>query len=223
MKTIDALKKLEAVKKSNGESLIDSIDWKALKGAKEKDLAETFLTAIEGIPETDEKFVPEDLALLYNKLAETDEPETSEKEVNPEVKPAAKAAKKPEAKETARPAKETKKPEAKPVAKKKAPEVKAKLEAAKKEVPKADSKKPAAKAETKKVTSKAADNDVDAYGFRKGSVVSSQVGLLKAGKSTMAQIKEKTGSTCYDLIKRLRAKGNTVVKDDNGVLTLKIG
>jgi outer membrane biosynthesis protein TonB len=220
MKTLDGIKKLNAVKKADGELLIEAIDLKELKGAKERDLAEAFLTAIEGIPEKDEQFIPEELAELYNKLAEETVPLEEEKEV---AKPAAKAAKKSEVKETAKPAaKAAKESEAKPVDKKKEPEAK-KPEAAKKEVPKTDGKKPAAKAEVKKVSPKAVGNDVDVFGFRKGSVVSSQAGLLKAGKSTMAQIKEKTGSTCYDLIKRLRAQGNAVVKDDNGILTLKVG
>lgn len=221
MKTLDGIKKLNVVKKADGELLIEAIDLKELKGAKERDLAEAFLTAIEGIPEKDEQFIPEELAELYNKLAEETVPLEEEKEV---AKPAAKPAKKSEVKETAKPAaKATKKPEAKSIDKKKEPEAKAKSETAKKEASKADSKKPAAKSEVKKVSPKAVGNDVDVFGFRKGSVVSSQAGLLKAGKSTMAQIKEKTGSTCYDLIKRLRAKGNAVVKDDNGVLTLKVG
>lgn len=154
MKTLDGIKKLNAVKKADGELLIEAIDLKELKGAKEKDLAEAFLTAIEGIPEKDEQFIPEELAELYNKLAEETELEPEEeKEV---AKPAAKAAKKSEVKETAKPAaKSAKKPEAKPVDKKKEPEAKAKPEAAKKEPPKADSKKPAAKAEAKKAEVKA--------------------------------------------------------------------
>jgi hypothetical protein len=95
MKTLDGIKKLNAVKKADGELLIEAIDLKELKGAKEKDLAEAFLTAIEGIPEKDEQFIPEELAELYNKLAE-DEETVPEPETKETAKPAAKAAKKPE-------------------------------------------------------------------------------------------------------------------------------
>lgn len=151
MKTLDGIKKLNAVKKADGELLIEAIDLKELKGAKERDLAEAFLTAIEGIPEKDEQFIPEELAELYNKLAEETVPLEEEKEV---AKPAAKPAKKSEVKATAKPAaKAAKKPEAKSADKKS--EVKTKPEAAKKEASKADSKKPAAKVEAKKAEVKA--------------------------------------------------------------------
>ena len=115
MKTLDGIKKLNTVKKADGTLLIEAIDLKELKGAKEKDLAEAFLTAIEGIPEKDEQFIPEELAELYNKLAET-EPEP---EVKPETKPVKAPAKPAEKKAPAKPA-EKKAPE-KP-AEKKAPE-----------------------------------------------------------------------------------------------------
>ena len=128
MKVLDAIKKLNGLKNEDGELLIETIDLKELKGAKEKDLAEAFMTAIESLSEEDsDKYIPEELAELYNKLAGTEAEPEEEKEV---AKPAAKAAKKPEAK---------------PIDKKK--ETKAKPEAVKK---KADSKKPAAKAEAKK-------------------------------------------------------------------------
>jgi hypothetical protein len=115
MKTLDGIKKLNAVKKADGELLIEAIDLKELKGAKERDLAEAFLTAIEGIPEKDEQFIPEELAELYNKLAEETAPEP---EAEKEVAKPAKAAKKSEVKATAKPAAKTaKKPEVKEVAK----------------------------------------------------------------------------------------------------------
>lgn len=153
MKTLDGIKKLNAVKKADGELLIEAIDLKELKGAKERDLAEAFLTAIEGIPEKDEQFIPEELAELYNKLAEETVPLEEEKEV---AKPAAKPAKKSEVKETAKPAaKATKKPETKPVDKKKEPEAK------KPEPKKTDAKKEAAKPVVKKEEPKPVANVVE--------------------------------------------------------------
>lgn len=213
MKALDGIKKLNAVKKADGELLIEAIDLKELKGAKERDLAEAFLTAIEGIPEKDEQFIPEELAELYNKLAEETEPEPKvEKEV---AKPAAKAAKKSEVKETAKPAaKSAKKPEAKPVDKKKEPEAK-KPEAAKKEAPKADGKKPAAKAER------------DQYGFVKGSNRSLFAESLKSKSGTMKEICSrgwnKSGSTYKETFKVLSEKGFATIDEKTGVMSMLKG
>jgi glutamyl-tRNA reductase len=99
------------VKKADGELLIEAIDLKELKGAKERDLAEAFLTAIEGIPEKDEQFIPEELAELYNKLAEEAVDTTPEKaEKKAPAKPEKKAPEKAEKKAPAKPEKKEKIP-----------------------------------------------------------------------------------------------------------------
>jgi hypothetical protein len=150
MKTLDAIKKLNAVKKGDDTLLKTLIDINGLKNAKEKDLAEAFMTAIETIPESDDKFIPKELGNLYNKLADA-EKEAAEKEAaDKESKaPAKKApAKKAPAKEEAKKAPAKKAAPAKEEAKK-APAKKA--APAKEEAKKAPAKKAPAKEESKKV------------------------------------------------------------------------
>lgn len=128
MKTLDAIKKLNAVKKEDGELLLaEPIDLKELKGAKEKDLAEAYMNAIEGISVEDEDKVPDELADVYNALADAEKGIAAEAEKTVEKKPVAK------------------------VTEKKAPAKSAEKEAeAKKEVEKTPEKKaPAAKAPVK--------------------------------------------------------------------------
>jgi chemotaxis protein histidine kinase CheA len=190
MKTLDGIKKLNAVKKADGELLIEAIDLKELKGAKERDLAEAFLTAIEGIPEKDEQFIPEELAELYNKLAEETAPEP---EAEKEVAKPAKAAKKSEVKATAKPAaKSAKEPDAKP-------------ETAKKETAKTDSKKPAAKAETKK-----AGVGVSCYGHKLGSSGALMDEAIKAGNSL-----EKIAKSCGVSLQRVKGHICHLAKEHN--------
>lgn len=113
MKVLDAIKKLNGIKKEDGELLIETIDLKELKGAKEKDLSEAFMTAIESLSEEDtDQYVPEDLAALYNKLAGTEgeQPE-------PEKKAPAKASDKKAPEKKATEKKATKAPEKKAPAK----------------------------------------------------------------------------------------------------------
>jgi outer membrane biosynthesis protein TonB len=192
MKTLDAIKKLNAVKKEDGELLLATpIDMKVLKGAKEQDLAEAFMNAIESIPSEDEEKVPDELADVYNKLVEETEPEPkAEKEV---AKPAAKAAKKSEVKETAKPAaKAAKEPDAKP-------------ETAKKETAKTDSKKPAAKAETKK-----AGVGVSCYGHKLGSSGALMDEAIKAGNSL-----EKIAKSCGVSLQRVKGHICHLAKEHN--------
>lgn len=73
MKILDAIKKLNAAKKEDGELLLsEPIDMKALKGAKEQELAEAYMNAIEGISVEDEDKVPDELADVYNELADAE-------------------------------------------------------------------------------------------------------------------------------------------------------
>ena len=80
---------------------------------------------------------------------------------------------------------------------------------------KGDSKKRVEKKEPKAATGKYAK-----YGVHEGTKHSEHLALLLAGKSTMSEIKDATGSSCYDLIKRLNKQGFTVTKNTKVVLKL---
>jgi uncharacterized protein YktA (UPF0223 family) len=98
MKTLDAIKKLNAVKKEDGELLLaEPIDMKVLKGAKEQELAEAFMNAVETISDEDvDKYLPDDLSDIYNAFSDAEKTRTAETtlEKKPEKKPAAKASEK---------------------------------------------------------------------------------------------------------------------------------
>lgn len=122
-----------------------------------------------------------------------DEVKSTDKVETPEAKGKKPAAKKPAAKKGA--------------AKKGAAKVKDKAE----KPAKADSKKPAAKK-----TDKPAKTTVerDNFGFRKGSKKSEAAKLYSSKKgATLAEVKEKTGSSQLNLLKELEEKGHKILKE----------
>lgn len=128
---------------------------------------------------------------------------TEEKTADAEKKVKAKAkaapAKKPAAAKKAEKAAPAKKPAA------------AKKTAAAK-VDKAPTKKASAKAEKPKVEKKPAA-ERDAFGFRKGSKKSEAAKMYSTKKgATLAEVKEKTGSSQLNLLKELEEKGWAVSK-----------
>lgn len=80
MKTLDAIKKLNAVKKEDGELLLATpIDMKVLKGAKEQELAEAYMSAVETISDEDvDKYLPDDLSDIYNAFSDAEKTRTAE-------------------------------------------------------------------------------------------------------------------------------------------------
>lgn len=97
---------------------------------------------------------------------------------------------------------------------------KKKKKTAKKSKAKAVAKKSAkksSKAQTKTTPAKNAGKNE--YGIRKGTTADKVCQLIATGKCTMSNIKEKTGTTHYNLVNKL---GN-VKKDKDGILSFKKG
>lgn len=206
-----------------------------IKEKNESILKENFMVAVEVLIDSNRSGeIPEKVVAVYTALVEECEPaegteqsqeetadtpaEKPEKPAKKEKKVAVKPAKKP-----AKKAEEVKPTPSKPAAATKKPSKKGGKDTKAKETPvKKDKKKVVAKktTPTKQNKEKKEKAETDEFGVRKGTVTAKQVELLKAGKSSMADIKKATGSTCYDLIKRLKENGHTVT-NDKGVLKLK--
>ena len=125
MKILDAIKKLNAAEKKDGESLLEDenkIDLDELKGAKDQDLKDAYMKALLTVDEADEDEIPEELATFFNKLRE-EQKAAKEPAGKKEEKPTAKKVdkgkdKKVEKKEDKEPAKKTEKPVVKKAEKK---------------------------------------------------------------------------------------------------------
>ncbi len=88
-----------------------------------------------------------------------------------------------------------------------------------------DSKAQAPKAATTKTAVKKAAAkpapEKDIFGFVAGSKTSEAVAHLASGNFTMKQIKEKFGSTFYNALKQLAARGGTVEKTEAGTYKIE--
>ena len=60
----------------------------------------------------------------------------------------------------------------------------------------------------------------DKYGLRVGTKGSMAASMLESG-CTMAKIKEATGGTRYNLVRKLTAAGHEIVRGEKGQLTLR--